>query len=500
VLGGKTYKYFVCFAIYPLRPYNKHMKEPVKEHKRKIVVGFASILAGGGHNALRDFLYQEFENNPDYEIQKFTHSDSSYNFFNDQIFGRFSRLYTLFYNYVPNEYPALSALTLIKECEAFIKKINPDIIISTNFGISSAMGLIQKTLKLNFINIYAVPDYGAPTKVTVPSNRYIKPDYVIVFDDATRKAIMKMLDFPKEKVLISGYVAKKECRELIKANRKKSSTQIVAEIQNLLPTPETKSIDPIKRTVIVIGGAGGIIHKSQPLLKKIADYQKKYPKFLDGNQFLVITGLNESFFKKLQKRRSKAEWSNIIPIPWVDPQVYVRLQILAEFPILVTIAPATINELVEARCGPFLIFHSRSGQEVPIVNFAVKMNFAQYIPKSDKAISKIISGFTKTEKERFLISSEKYSSERLVTAQELPNLIYELYDHHSNVSKRKKRHLKLDFDFSKVSPKLLISIFLMLLPSSLIFAYAQYYKQKKKIVDNRYWEAMVKQLSKFKPF
>jgi UDP-N-acetylglucosamine:LPS N-acetylglucosamine transferase len=472
----------------------------MKEPKRKVVVGFASILAGGGHNALRDFLYQEFENNPDYELHKFTHSDSSYNFFNDQIFGRFNRLYTLFYNYVPNEYPAISALTLVKECEAFIKKINPDIVISTNFGVSSAIGLIQKTLKLNFINIYAVPDYGAPTKVTVPSNRYIKPDYVIVFDDATRKAIMKMLAFPKEKVLISGYVAKKECRELIKANRKKTPAELVGEIRKLMPTPEIQSIDPTKRTMIVIGGAGGIIHKSRPLLKKIAEYQKSHPEFIEHNQFLVITGLSESFFKKLKKLRTKPEWSNIIPIPWVDPQVYVRLQILAEFPILVTIAPATINELVEARCGPFLIFHSRAGQEVPIVNFAVKMNFAQYLPKADRAMDKIVSGFSKAEKERFHTSSEQYTSERLATAQKLPDVICELYKRHFDIVRKKKRRMKLDFDFSKVSPKLLISIFIMLLPSSLIFAYAQYYKQKNKIVGNRYWEAMVKQLSRFKPF
>ena len=56
--------------------------------QKPIIVGLASIWAGGGHNALRDILAEELNQHPEFQCHSFTHSDSSYDWFNDNIFGK----------------------------------------------------------------------------------------------------------------------------------------------------------------------------------------------------------------------------------------------------------------------------------------------------------------------------------------------------------------------------------------------------------------------------
>ena len=471
------------------------MPGSVNLESKPLIIGLASIWAGGGHNALRDLLLEELEENPNFKIHSFTHSDSSYDWFNDQIFGRAPKFLNFIYKRTPNEYPGISAIKLVKECESFLKKTSPDIVISTNFGVCSAFGFLKHTLKLNFLNIYAIPDYGRTGHAAFPKNRYFKPDYVIVFDIETKKGLVDELEFPQEKILVSGAIARKSFRKLIKENQNKGKKQLLQEINKQLK--QKWQIADDKKTYVISGGAGGVINKSYKLLKAISEYQEANPDFLKENQFLIMTGQNQKFRQKITGLRKHKSWQNIYPLPWIEQDVYAKSMLASEFPILITIAPATINQLLTASCGPLLIFHYRTGPELENVAFVIKegLGIEENDPKA--IISWIITGFSADDKARFKELTADYLKSRQQLLEDLPASLLTIF-HASKLPQKKKG--RFEINYSSISPKILWSIFLLLIPSSLIFAYAQYFKGKKKITQNEYVQKASKLKDRVWPF
>lgn len=459
--------------------------------EKTIVVGLASIWAGGGHHALRDYLYEELLPHQEFDIHRFDHSDKSYDQFNDAFLGKFPDLFDIIYNNIPNEFPAVSALHLVEECERFIKEVNPDILIATNYGLSSAFALVKKTLKLNFVNIYAIPDYGRVGIAAFPANPYLKPDHVLVFDSEAKKGIVEELNFPKNNISVSGYVAKKSFIKIIEENIHKTKEQLIAEIE--LP------LSANKKTYLVTGGAGGVINKAEPLLKKIAAFQKKDLAFQANNQFVIITGKNEKYFKKLSKLQAKKiEWCNIIPVGWIAHEQYAKLQLLADAPILITIAPATINEFLEAKCGPFIIHHSRKAQEQANVDFVIQKKFGVFLPRSKDVLKLLIKGISPRKTQDFITRTEAYKQERTKKKELLPAEICAIYKQHISPNRRNdKKKLKFKLDITKLLTRDLFMIFLMMLPYSIIYGYAQYYKQKSALFRNKYMGALYNTWHKF---
>lgn len=452
--------------------------------EKKIVIGLASIWAGGGHHALRDYIFEELLTHTEFDIHRFDHSDKSYDQFNDAFLGKFPDLFDIIYKNIPNEFPAVSALHLVEECERFIREINPDIIIATNYGLSSAFALVKKTLKLNFVNVYAIPDYGRIGMAAFPVNRYLKPDHVLVFDNEAKKGLISDGIFPRHKISVSGYIARKSFIKYIAENSQKTREELLKET-NL-------NISSDKKIYLITGGAGGVIDKANPLLKKISNYQKDNPDFLEKNEFIVITGKHKKYFNKLSKyQKNKPEWENIVPLEWVDHETYAKLQLLAEAPILITIAPATINELLEAKCGPFIIHHSRKAQEQANVDFVIQKKFGTFLPRSKDVLNYLIKGVSEKKKTDFYKRIEVYMQERIKKKELLAAEICAIAKK-SNTPKRKtdKKRLEFKLDITKLLTKDLFMIFLLALPYSIIYGYAQYYKQKNAIFRNKYMGAL----------
>lgn len=467
------------------------------EKKKKIVIGLASVSAGGGHNALRDFLYQELQNDGRFKCYSFTHSNTSLDKANDYVWPNLGRAFDILYNTFPNEYVSISSIQLVKECEKFIKEYNPDIVIATYLGISAAFKIVKRSLKLNFIIINAIPDYGIPSDAYLP-NRYLKPDFMMVFDEVAKNGIALKYRFPKEKMLLSGYLANKTFQGYIKEARTKSREDLVKEIQNELGRNYKIIISPKKRTLIVTGGSGGVVNKSFGLLSEIVKYQKSNPTFKEQNQIVIITGRNVNFYKKILKfhQKKKLEWNNIIPIPWIDHKTYSKLQYLSEFPIMESIAPASMNEMIESECGPLLIHNSRRGPETANVKFVLNNKLGVYLPKKKEALKLIINGFSKKEKEEYVERIKKYREVRLNRIKNLADDITEVYNKYSS-SKRKsdKQRLKMKFDWSLISPKVWITIALLMLPLTLIVGFVEYSKQKNKITESRLFKLLNKDIT-----
>ena len=280
------------------------------EKKKKIVIGLASVLAGGGHNALRDFLLENLEKDNRFECHSFTHSNTSLDKTNDVLWPKIGKAFDLLYKTIPNEYVSISAIQLVKECEEFVKTYNPDILLCSYFGIAAAFQLVKKSLKLHFLIINAIPDYGIPSDAYMPT-RYLKPDFMMVFDETAKNGIAKKYKFPKERMMLSGYLAKKCFHDMIMDAKKKSNEELVKEIKKELGTDFKLDIDPNRRTIIITGGAGGIVNKSYGLLQAVVKYQLNNPEFKNKNQILIMTGKNEKFFNKIYKfhKKGKEKWS-----------------------------------------------------------------------------------------------------------------------------------------------------------------------------------------------
>jgi len=473
------------------------------DNKDKIVVGLVSIWAGGGHIALMDFLFEELKDDKRFTPYTYIHNDSSFDRINDMLLGKMGPLIDVFYKNLPNEYMSVSALKLVEECEKFIKKYNPDIVIGTNWGITGAFGLVKKSLKLNFINVLAIPDYGIPSMAGFPNNHYTRPDYALVFDPEAKTGLIKERKFPAEKIIVSGYLTKKSTRQLVKIWRKKSKAELVKAIQEDIGKNYSRNISPNKRTILIAGGAGGIIGKSYDLLKMITEYQESHPEFIQNNQFLIITGKTTKYFDKIFKHQRKKEenWSNIIPIPWIEHETYAKIQLLADFPILTTIAPASMNELIEASCGPIVVYKHRRGQEWPHVRFIAKNGLGYYIPKKQDLLNVLLRGFSEIEKDRFLKNATKYHDRQAKEMVNLPDDIFSLASK-SISSKRKsdKNRIKLNINFNLISPKVWLSILVLMIPSSILFGFVQYKKGSSKISNNKYTKMFMSLLSKLNPF
>jgi len=336
----------------------------------------------------------------------------------------------------------------------------------------------------------------------LPTTRYIKPDYMIVLDDKAKAALSRKTIFPKDKLLVWGYAAKRSFREMVRKHKNKSKEKLLEEIKNDIGKTFTENISPAKRTIIITGGSGGVIDKSYGLLKYIIKHQKKNPLFKKNNQILIITGTNNKFFNRIFKRhiKDKKEWSNIIPIPLVNHEVYSKIQVFADFPVMMSIAPASMNELFESSCGPLIIHSTRKGQEMGNIHFVVKKKLGFYVPKKKDVLKRIVSGFTKKEKEVFQKEVDAYRKIRLERISKFPDQLAEIY--YSHLSPKRKsdiNRLKSMLNFKLISPVAWMSLALMTVPTTILFGLVQYYKQKNNLTKSKKMRTIINLINKMYP-
>jgi hypothetical protein len=115
---------------------------------------------------------------------------------------------------------------------------------------------------------------------------------------------------------------------------------------------------------LITSGGGGTVQRTLKLLKKIAQVQKQNIDLIDKYQFFIICGSNQGFLNKVLKiRAKKLSWQNFFPFGWLDASDYALIQYASDFPVLYSIAPSTMHELMETRCGPMLVHKLRGAHE-----------------------------------------------------------------------------------------------------------------------------------------
>ena len=469
------------------------------EKNKKIVIGLCAMVAGGGHIALKNYLEEELKDDKRFVIIPFIHSARSYENINNILWPRIPTILDSFSKHLPSSFMGFSAVPLASECEKFIKTNNPDIVISTHTSMAGAFEVAKASLKAKFININIIPDYGEPPDLIIPTTRYVKPDYTFVLDDKAKPFLIKKLKYREENVFVTGYTASKTFRKMVSQYSSMTKNELILEVEKDLGRGYAGKIDPNKKTIIIAGGSGGIMYRSYGLLKYIVKHQQQNPNIENKFQILIITGTGKKFFNKLKRHHKKMDkgWGNIIPVPWLNREQYSKIQVLADFPILISIAPASMNELIEAGCGPIVIYSSRKAQENGNVKFTVENNLGYYIPKKKLLFEKIISGFSKNEIDLFIDESKKYKKLRMERIKNFPDQIANIYYAHVNKElKIGKKGFRPSLILKVASPNVWKSLAAMLIPVSILFGFVQYRKQRNKVGNSRAAKKIKKLISK----
>ncbi len=397
--------------------------------KIKILLG--AVKAGQGHISLRDFLLDELKKDDSFKLINFEHPGKALESMDERIHNIAPMFHELTYFFSPryfSDFFLLGTMGFFKECYKILKESKPDIVLSTHFVLSQHFSLANKILKGNALIVNCIPDYGPPGKLMYPKFKPFRADKIMVFEDWTRQGAIKNFSLKPEDVVLAGFNPKPIFKQTAeKFGHKYAAREKLKEIFNYIPYTD---IDPNKTTILVTAGSI-YARKTIPLLQDIAREQREDLSLLNKFQFFVICGRDNKIFTRLINRNKKFRyWSNIFPMPWVDSQVFAQIQYACDFPILGSIAPATLNELLEVECGPLLIYKTRPGQELPHRAFIEEKGLGVFIPDPKKLIEQLVKGFTPEERGKFLERGRAFRLEQSKRAAELPAIIHKLYQEH----------------------------------------------------------------------
>ena len=404
----------------------------------RIKILLASAQAGGGHTALRDFFYQQMVSDQRFKLVKFDHPGKTLEN-TDEVIHKFAPMFhELMYFFSPryiSDFFLIGTISFLKECYKILKKEKPQIVLATHFVLSLHFSLAKRLLKSDVIIVNCIPDYGPPSKLMHAKLRPFRADKIMVFDDWTRQGALKNFKMPEKDVLLAGFNPKPIFKQAVdKYETKVNARSKLKEVFNYIPYTE---IEPEKTTVLLSSGTV-YARKSLPLLKQIALEQKSDLSLIDKFQFFVICGSDTKLYEKLMARNKKFRyWSNIYPFPWVDPQVFATIQYACDFPILGAIAPATLNELLEVECGPFLLYKTRPGQELPHRAFIEEKGLGVFIPDKSELVNRLIRGFSSEEKQKFLNRARAFRHSQSERASTLPGIMLLLHQEYERIYKSK---------------------------------------------------------------
>lgn len=388
----------------------------------------AAAKAGGGHIALRDFLYKQLQEGDKYKLVKFDHPGKTLENANDLVPKYTPFIHEFFFFFSPrymSDFFLFATISFFRQCYKVLKQEKPDIVLATHFVLSMHFALAKKLLKLDTVIINCIPDYGPPSKLMHPKFKPFRANKIMVFDQWSAQKAMQILDLKPDEILLAGYNPPAIFAQIAgKFTSKQQAREMLKKRFDYFPYQE---IDTKKTTVLITAGAS-FARKSIPLLKKIAHEQKADQALVNRFQYFVICGKDTDMFESLHKLNKKFRyWSNIFPFSWVDPEVFAQIQFACDLPILGSIAPATLNELLETECGPLIIYKTRPGQELAHRAYIEEKGLGKYIPQSQKIIAELIKIADDTEaRTSFLAKAKSFRQDQAERAKHIQELIDKL--------------------------------------------------------------------------
>lgn len=357
---------------------------------RKILL--MSMNVGGGHTALRDAfatsLARADPSGARYEVLSLESRDESILAFYKWVVRHLTPFQWVVHRSSDSELVLrLTMLVernrLVAEAEALLTTHRPDVVVSTHLILTAALVYARNRLGSPARIVTAIPDYGVPTSGFFPRWPSIRPDGAIAMEEVAHRAVVGFGHAPPERILLGGFLPRPPFEQqgaLLGERRRLSVDERVAIVQSLLAeAPQLARYDATRPTLIFLGGSAWT-EKTLPVLEGVlADRALS-----EATNLLVVAGNNPEFHTHLKQLTEGHPTA--MPFGFLSPEVLAGLLALSDVPVLGSLAPATLHELLELRVGPLLLFHFIPGTEGPHVDYLQAQRLGLYEPDPDRML------------------------------------------------------------------------------------------------------------------
>lgn len=365
---------------------------PPLEPMKRILL--ATMPVGGGHTALRDSLHAALApraaEGRSLELLDFDSRDTSVSGFYDFCIHRAPWIQSLLFALSHNRF-ALPPIVLLNpkleaESRQALRQHRPDLVVSTHFLQAATFVRARRQLGLDIPIVGAIPDYGEPTEIFAPSHPDYRLDALIAMVPQVRERLRARGHYPLSRVHLSGFNPRAPFQEmgrrmgprgrLPESHRRDLWAELAAA------HPQWRGLDPSRPTLLFLGGSAWT-SKTRPVLERLL----RTPALLERLNVAVVCGRNAAFHDGLAARvRGQPR---VALFGFVDAALLARLMAVSDLPVLGSLAPASMHELMETRCGPLMLFNIIPGSEDAHPAYIQKQEIGLYEPDPDAMLARI---------------------------------------------------------------------------------------------------------------
>ncbi len=358
--------------------------EPGNPITRRILLG--SLNAGAGHNALRDSFAAALAR-VDPEQQRFQQvvwnsADRVVDWFYSTCVRFLPRFQGTVFELSSQPWAVRTAMMLspqlLAEASALLRSQRIDLLLTTHPLQGLMLARVRRALGLSVPLVMAVPDYGVPASGYYPPLAELRPDALVVMEEGTLEHY-RTLGVPEDRLHLSGFLTRESFTRvgarLRTEGRETARAALRAEV--VAAHPEFASFQLHRPTLLFMGGSAWT-YKTWPVLDRVlAD-----PGLREAANVVIVAGRDRAFEARLRPRVR----DGVHVFGFVTPDVLATLMGLADAPVLGSLAPATLQELLEVGLGPLLLFHFIPGSERPHVGYIESQRLGLYIPRIEEML------------------------------------------------------------------------------------------------------------------
>ena len=348
----------------------------------------ASLNAGGGHHALRDSFATALARDPEQprlDPRVWTSADH----FIDRFYSVCVRFLPRFQGKIvelsgqPWAVKTAMALSpqLRTEALSLLRREQFDLLVTTHPMQSMTFAEVRRELGLATPLVLAVPDYGVPATGYHPPLPALRSDALIVMEESTLEHY-RSLGVPEDRLHLSGFLTREPFVRvgvrLRAEGRDTARAALKAEV--VAAEPDFARFDLSRPALLFLGGSAWTV-KTEPVLEAVlAD-----PALREAANVVIVAGRDRAFETRLRSRAG----DGLHVFGFVAPEVLAALMGLAEVPVLGSLAPATLQELLEVGLGPLLLFHFIPGSERAHVGYIDSQRLGLYAPDAGEMLHRI---------------------------------------------------------------------------------------------------------------
>lgn len=349
----------------------------------------ASLNAGGGHNALRDSFAAALAR-VDPEQQRFQ----------QEVWNSADRVIDWFYatcvRFIPRFQGTVFELSsqpwavrtammlspqLLAEASSLLRSRRFDLLLTTHPVQGLVLARVRRALGLSMPLVMAVPDYGVPASGYYPPLAKLRPDALVVMEEGTLEHY-RSLGVPHDRLHLSGFLTRDSFVRVGARLRTEGRDTARAALRTEVAAahPEFAEFQLHRPTLLFMGGSAWT-YKTWPLLERVlAD-----PALAEAANVVVVAGRDRTFEARLRRRVRPG----MHVFGFVSPDVLAALMGLADAPVLGSLAPASLQEMLEVGLGPLMLFHYIPGAERPHAGYIESQRLGLYVPGVEDMLGRL---------------------------------------------------------------------------------------------------------------